>query len=184
MKWSSFGSKLAALFAGLLLVGMVGGTALAYPPPTGSVSMTASNGAPAPGTTISVSATVVNQSGVAQSGLSCTFQIASQPGTGAAVDTTPTLTDTNGVASALLAVGSTPGEIVVNANCGGLTSQVLVAVGGSAAPATAPMGLNMPSTGTGPVDTTPSGLLLTLLAGGLLLVVCGSAVRVATKRGS
>ena len=87
MKWSSFGCKLAALFAGLLLVGVVGGgTALAYPPPTGSVTMTLSNSAPATGATVSISATVVNQAGVAQSGLECTFQVVSQPGTGATVD--------------------------------------------------------------------------------------------------
>ena len=78
MKWSSFGCKLAALFAGLLLVGVVGGgTALAYPPPTGSVTMTLSNSAPATGAGVSESTTVVNQAGVAQSGLECALPVVS-----------------------------------------------------------------------------------------------------------
>jgi hypothetical protein len=171
---------LAAPFAGLLLFGMVGSTALAYPPPTGSVSMTLSNIAPATGATVSISATVLNQAGVAQSGLECTFQVLSQPGTGATVDATPKLTDASGIATTSLNVGTTPGAILVGATCGQLTSQVEVEVTAAAAPASD----NLPSTGTGPVDTTPSGLLLTLLAGGLLLVVSGSAMRIATKRGS
>ncbi len=195
MKWTSFGCKLTAVLAGLLLFGMTGGAALAYPPPTGSATMTLSGTSPTVGSTISVSTTVVNQSGIPRSNLACTFEILSQPGTDASIDTTPVRTDLQGTATASLMVGSTPGALVVGATCGEVTSQVEVEVTGTAAapaapelpaaPAAAPApaaSLNLPATGTGPAETAPSGLLMALLAGGLLFVGFGSAVRIVSRR--
>ena len=134
MKWSSIGMKLVGLAAGLLLVGMLGGTASAqYPPPTGSVSMSTSNATPAAGTSVSISTTVLNQFGSPAFGLSCTFQVLSQPGSSAVVDAGPKVTDDNGIAATTLNVGTTAGTIVVGANCGELSSQVSVAVQGAPA---------------------------------------------------
>jgi hypothetical protein len=181
MKWSSLGVKLAGLAAGILLVGMLGSTAQAYPPPTGSVSMSTSSATPPAGTSVSISTTVLNQFGSPAFGLSCTFQVLSQPGTSAVVDAGPKVTDDNGIATTTLNVGTTAGTIVVGANCGDLSGQVLVAVQ-AGAPGAVPgaVTLRLPPTGTGPVDTAPNGLIL--LATGLLCVVAGSGLRIAAKR--
>ncbi|HUS81628.1 MAG TPA: hypothetical protein VM013_00030 [Dehalococcoidia bacterium] len=179
MKWSSLGVKLAGLAVGVLLVGVLGGTALAvYPPPTGSVSMGTSNTTPATGTSVSVSATVLNQFGSPAFGLSCTFQIASQPGSDAVVDAGPKMTDDYGIATTTLNTGTTPGSIVVDANCGELTSQVLVQVAG--APSAT---ILLPATGTGS-EAAPTSLVLiaTLLATGLLCMAGGTSLRIAARR--
>jgi hypothetical protein len=179
MKWSSLGVKLAGLAAGILLVGMLGSTAQAYPPPTGSVSMSTSSATPPAGTSVSISTTVLNQFGSPAFGLSCTFQVLSQPGTNAVVDAGPKVTDGNGIATTTLNVGTTAGTIAVGANCGEMSGQVSVAVqAGAGAPGA--VTLRLPSTGTGPADTAPNGLIL--LATGLLCVVAGSGLRVAARR--
>ncbi|MBE3109593.1 MAG: Ig-like domain-containing protein [Acidobacteria bacterium] len=180
MKWSSIGVKLAGLAAGFLLVGMLGGTASAYPPPTGSVSMSTSSSTPAAGTSITISTTVLNQFGSPAFGLSCTFEVISQPGSGAAVDASPKLTDDNGVASTTLNVGTTSGSIVVGANCGTLSGQVLVNVQSGAPGA---VQLRLPATGTGS-EEAPSGLMLlaALMATGISCVAAGQSLRIAAKR--
>lgn len=195
MKWSSFGPRLAALAAGVLLVGMLGSAASAvqYPPPTGNVSLSASNATPAAGASISISATAVSQFGTPASGLSCTFQIVSQPGSSAFVDTDPKVTDADGMASTTLNVGTTAGMIVVGANCGELSSHVTVQVRANApaapaapiepaAPAApAATTLRLPPTGTGPEGSTPDGLFL-IATLGLLCVAAGSALRITAKQ--
>jgi hypothetical protein len=180
MKWSSIGVKLAGLTAGFLLVGMLGGTASAYPPPTGSVSMSTSVLTPAPGSSVSISTTVLNQFGSPAFSLSCTFSIVSQPGTSAVVDAGPKMTDDNGVVTTNLNVGTTPGSVVVGANCGTLSGQVLVDVQAGAPGA---VQLRLPATGTGP-EAAPSGLMLlaTLLAGSLICVAAGTGLRIAARR--
>jgi len=158
---------------------MLGGTASAqYPPPTGSVSMSTSSATPATGTSVSISTTALNQFGTPAFGLSCTFQVLSQPGSGAVVDAGPKVTDANGVASTTLNVGTTPGSIVVGANCGELSSQVLVEVQG------APAGtLRLPATGTGSeaAPTVPV-LIVTLFATGLICVAGATSLRRAARR--
>jgi hypothetical protein len=181
MKWSSIGVKFAGLAAGLLLVGMLGSTASAvYPPPTGSVSMSTSSATPAAGTSVSISTTVLNQFGSPAFGLSCTFQVLSQPGSNAVVDAGPKMTDDNGVATTTLNVGTAAGTIVVGANCGELSGQVSVAVQGAPGATT----LRLPPTGTGPDAAAPTWLIV--LATGLVCVVAGSGLRIAARwaRGS
>ena len=177
MKWSSLGVKLAGLAAGVLLVGMLGSTAQAYPPPTGSVSMGTSSATPSAGTSVSISTTVLNQFGSPAFGLSCTFQVLSQPGTSAVVDTSRKVTDDYGMATTTLNVGTTAGTIVIGANCGEMSGQVSVAVQAGAPGAVT---LRLPPTGTGPADRVPNGLIL--VATGLLCVVAGSGLRVAARR--
>lgn len=180
MKWFSLSSKLAALFAGLLLVGMLGGTASAYPPPTGSVSMSLSSPAPTTGSTVSISATVINPAGAVVPGIECTFAVISQPGTGATVEAGPKMTGANGVATTSLTTGTTAGTITVGANCGELSSQVLVQ---ATAPAAGAANLGMPRTGTGPGETTPIGLFLTvLLVSGMACLAAGQTLRIVSKQ--
>jgi hypothetical protein len=181
MKWSSIGVKSVGLAAGLLLVGMLASTASAvYPPPTGSVSMSTSSATPAAGTSVSISTTVLNQFGSPAFGLSCTFQVLSQPGTDASVDAGPKITDDNGVASTTLNVGTTPGTIVVGANCGDLSGQVSMTVQGAAG-APGATTLRLPPTGTGR-DAAAAPTWLIVLATGLVCVVAGSGLRIAAKR--
>jgi hypothetical protein len=140
--------------------------------------MGTSNATPATGTTVSVSATVLNQFGTPAFGLACTFQIVSQPGSDAVVDAGPKITDDAGIATTTLSTGTTPGDIVIDATCGELTSQVLVQVG------RAPAGtMTLPPTGTGP-DAAPTGpaLIATLLAVGLICVAGSTSLRRAAKR--
>ena len=179
MKWSSIGSKWVALAAAVLMIGIMGATASAvqYPPPTGNVSMTASNAAPAAGSTISISATAMDPTGAVLANLACTFNIVSQPGTSAVVDAGPKTTNASGVATTSLNVGTTAGTVVVGTLCGELSSQVTVQVAAAA-------GVRMPATGTGPVDSAPYGLAMIagLLAGGLTFLFAGSALCVVARR--
>jgi len=140
--------------------------------------MSTSSATPAAGTSVSISTTVLNQFGTPAFSLSCTFQVLSQPGSDAVVDAGPKVTDAAGIATTTLNVGTTSGSIVVGANCGELSSQILVDVQG------APSGtIRLPATGTGP-EAAPSGavLIATLLATGLICVAGSTSLRRAAKR--
>jgi hypothetical protein len=91
MKGFKFSLRLVALAATVLLVGSLAAqkTAAQYPPATGSASMSVSSTTPATGSAISVAVNVVNQLGIYVSGVPCTFQVLSQPGSGAVVDAGP-----------------------------------------------------------------------------------------------
>jgi hypothetical protein len=136
--------RLPVLAASLLLAVTAWGTAEAqYPPPTGNVTLTSSVTAPQMGDTITITALVRDVAGVAASGLACTFDIASQPGSDASVYPGPVLTDLTGVATTSLQVGSTAGPIIVGASCGELSAQVSVVLGTATA-------VQLPVTGEGP----------------------------------
>ena len=162
---------LAVLAAALLLAATAWSTATAqYPPPTGNVTLTSSVTAPQVGDTITITALVRDVAGAAVSGLACTFDIASQPGSDAAVYPGPVYTDATGMATSSLWVGSTPGSIILNANCGELSARVSVVTGTAAA-------VQLPATGEGPGGGDSSPLVglwvvlgVSLAAAGLLLV--------------
>ena len=78
--------------------------------------MSVSSTTPATGTAVSVAVNVVNQLGIYVSGVPCTFQVLSQPGSGAVVDAGPKVTDVYGTAVSTLNVGTTPGTILVGAH--------------------------------------------------------------------
>jgi hypothetical protein len=184
MKWFSFSIKVVALTAVTLAFGslVAGETSAQYPPPTGSVSLVTSSATPVTGTTVSVSATVIDQTGAVAPGLSCTFQILSQPGTSAVVDAGPKVTDAHGVATTSLSVGTIPGTITVGANCGTLSSQVAVM-----ATAPQPSSGRLPTTGLGPATDTGSfgwGLVIALLVGGSLAAATGSVLFRTARRGA
>ena len=137
--------RLAVLATALLLAATTaGGTTRAqYPPPTGNVTLTSSITAPQVGDTITITALVRDVAGVAVSGLACTFDIASQPGSDASVYPGPVYTDLTGVATTSLRVGSASGPIILDANCGDLSAQVSVVAGSAVA-------IQLPATGEGP----------------------------------
>jgi hypothetical protein len=160
----------AVLATALLLAATAWGSASAqYPPPTGNVTLTSSITAPQVGDTITITALVRDVAGAAVSGLACTFDIASQPGSDASVYPGPVYTDPTGVATTSLRVGATPGPIIVDANCGDLSAQVSVLAGTAAA-------VQLPATGEGPdneggsVFTGLWALLAACMAGVALLV--------------
>ena len=165
-----WGWRLAILATALLLAGMAWGSARAqYPPPTGNVTLTSSITAPQVGDTITITALVRDVAGAAVSGLACTFDITSQPGSDASVYPGPVYTDLTGVATTSLRVGSTAGPIIVGANCGDLSAQVSVVSGAAVA-------VQLPATGEGPDsgDSSPFAGLWILLgvfvaAAGLLM---------------
>lgn len=148
----SWGWRLGVLAAALLLAGTALGSARAqYPPPTGNVTLTSSITAPGLGGTTTVSALVRDVMGAAVGGLACTFNIVSQPGTDASVYSGPVYTDTTGMATTTLQVGSTPGPIIVGSSCGELSAQVSVVAGTAE--------VQLPATGMGPADGDGSGLV-------------------------
>lgn len=179
MRWVSMSLKVMALAIVALALGAMTREASAqYPPPTGSASVAVSNSTPAAGTSIAVSARVVAPTGAVVPGVACTFQVVSQPGSDATVNPGPVTTDTSGVATSDLNVGTTPGAIVVGVQCGELSSQVIVSVAGAAQGA-----VILPSTGTGPVGGTFFGMeaAIVLLATGVVALTAGSALVLRTR---
>ena len=147
-----------------------------YPPPTGNLTLRATTTTPPVGGVLGISATARDPTGAPVAGIACTFEIISQPGTDASVDPGPFATDANGVATTNLQVGSTTGNILVGANCGDLTSQVLVAAGGGAP---AP---RLPATGQGPDNSETPGWLLGAALGALGTLAAGLVFRRAIGR--
>ena len=99
-----------------------------YPPPVGSVTAGVSN--PTPSTSASVTATclVVDSQGQPVADEPCTFTIISQPGTDATLGGPSVTVNTNaqGIATAVLSVGTKSGAIVLGVNAMGVQSQVTV----------------------------------------------------------
>lgn len=169
---------LAAVFAlsilagGLILAGEV--RAQTYPPPVGSLSVTAAS--TSPGSTTNVTATVLDNAGAPVNGAQVTFRIVSQPGTDATwanggLETTA-LTDANGIATAVLNAGSDAGSIIIETVSGAKTSQVTVEVAEAAG--------GLPPTGASPGSRSDGGVAAwqiaflavgaAVLAGGLVIM--------------
>ena len=90
-----------------------------YPPPAGSAAaLIVSNFAPTLGEEIDIAISVVDAVGAPVTEAECTLEITSQPGTDASLGSDSVTTDSNGIASTTLNVGSVGGEIVVNGLCG------------------------------------------------------------------
>jgi hypothetical protein len=110
----------------------------AVPPQEQSVDIDVSDAAPAVGDAVVLSVTVSNEDGSPVAGTDCTFSIVSQPGTDAGVIPGPVTTDANGIASTILAVGSTTGVVQVHADCGDASVSVSVVAGAAEEPALPP----------------------------------------------
>ena len=127
-----------------------------YPPPVGSVTAGVSN--PAPGTGASVTATcvVVDSQGQPVADEPCTFTIISQPGTDATLGAPSVTANTNaqGIATAILSVGTAPGAVVLGVSAMGVSSQVTVSA--QAPAATVAPGATLPP-GAQPGAAPPTG---------------------------
>ena len=141
-----------------VLIALVASWAVAfaqYPPPVGSVTAGVSNPAPSTGASITVNCTVVDSQGQPVANESCTFTIISQPGTDATLGAPSVTANTNaqGLATAVLSVGTKSGAIVVSVSAMGIQSQVTVSPKApGAAPPTLPPGAQpgaAPPTGAG-----------------------------------
>jgi hypothetical protein len=169
-------AALALLIGGLVLASEA--RAQTYPPPVGSLAVEAA--AAPPGGTTDVDATVLDNDGNPVEGADVDFAIVSQPGDDAHWDNgelqTTETTEADGVATAVLYAGSTPGDIVIETVSGGMTSQVTVGVAEGAS--------NLPAGGGLPADGSegPAGWQVGLLIG-VLAALAGGFVRVMGGRG-
>lgn len=130
-------ARLAAILTLALLLSLTmaqGARAQTYPPPVGSLSVESSTTATTVGATADITATVLDNAGDPIEGAEVLFIIASQPGDDAQWSNSETEitveTNADGVATAVLSVGSTPGTIIVETVSGEQTSQVTITVAG------------------------------------------------------
>lgn len=166
----------------LLTLAALQGTASAqpYPPPVGSLSAEATPSPAAIGTTTTVTGTVLDSSGNPVPDAEVLFQIDSQPGTGAQFSNGETqitaTSDANGVATAILSVGNTAGNIIVTLISGEKTSQVTVQVQSPAA---------VPPTGGQPTSEDEGGLAAwqaALIAAGVAILLSGGVIALRRRR--
>jgi hypothetical protein len=126
-----------------------------YPPPVGSVTADVNNSTPSTGGTVTATCEVVDSQGQPVAGEPCTFTIISQPGTDATLGAPSVTVNTNtqGIATTVLSVGTKSGTIVLGVSAMGIESQVTVnAQALGAAPPTQPAGAQpgaAPPTGVG-----------------------------------
>jgi hypothetical protein len=173
---------LAVAALGIGLVAITAGSAHADYPPTSAASIVVAATSPtvAPGGTTPIAAVVQDSTGSRVAGTLCSFAIASQPGSDASVADARATTNSNGIATTTLNVGSTPGSIVVNAQCGTISSATTVVAGASVSPAPARAGL--PSTGTG-TGTDGSASAMVWLVLGLMAFTGLGALHLARRAG-
>jgi len=132
------------------------------------VQLTISDATPTVGETITVTAAVVDSAGAPLAGVDCTFAIVALPaGSNASVAAGPVTTDSAGVATTTLSVGSTPGTIQVEATCGAFTGTVSVVAGAAvvSSPTTGAGPSALPSTGSGGGGDSALGALWLAVAG-------------------
>ena len=172
---------LAAVSALVLLAGALalaqGARAQTYPPPVGSLSVEAAS--TEPGGTTDVDATVLDNDGNPVEGADVDFNIVSQPGNDAQWDNgeleTTEVSEADGVATAVLHAGSTPGSIIIETVSGSTTAQVTVAVAEDVS--------DLPTTGGLPADGSDglAGWQIGFLAG-VLIALAGTFVVVTSGR--
>lgn len=169
-KWAWSGSVLA-LAALMVWMGLPRGAQAQYPPPTGSVTLLASDATPAVGESVVLGLQIVDASGAPVVGQSCTFAVTQQPGADAYVAAGPVITDSAGMAETTLNIGSTPGVIGVQAQCGELSALTSVIAGDAQA-------VGLPATGDGSMASSGGSLLwLAALAIGVVLALAAVGVR-------
>ena len=192
MKWFSFSLKVVVLAVVAALIGSLSvKETAAYEQPTGSATLTGSSTTVSVGGTAALTLTVVNSAGNPWANKSCELYIFSQPGTDASIiPQDSTKTDANGVLTGSLYVGTTLGTVQVTAHCGNLFAglSVVVVAGAAVAPPQAPVEpgfIALPPTGVGPAadgETYGLGLIIALLAGGLLTLAAGSVLFLRARR--
>jgi hypothetical protein len=166
---------LAIVVAAGLAIGFGAPAAAQYPEQDLSLVLGAGDTTPQVGQTVTLTATVLDAGGAPAAGVSCTFSIADQPGSDASVAVGPYTTASDGTVSTDLDAGSTPGTVVVAADCEGLSAQVSLTVGASGGqPGAAQPPASLPDTGLGTSgDSGVNWLLWTLIGAGALIGASG-----------
>jgi len=135
---------------------------------------------------VAVTCTLVDSAGNPVANEAVTFTIVSQPGVDASLTTVTVVTDEDGVATATLYTGSTPGLIVVEVEALGVSSQVSVVTGvePGAAPPTGTSGAPAAIPASGAGGMAGNGPLYGPLAVGALVgaVVLAASAYVVLKR--
>ena len=176
-RWTR-GGVVLALAALVAWIAIPGGAQAQYPPPTGSVTLSVSTATPEVGTSVVLGVQIVNPTGTPVVGASCSFAITQQPGTDAYVAAGPVATDVAGMAETTLNVGSTPGPISVQAQCGELSALTSVVAGAAQAVA-------LPATGDGSMASSGGSFPWPVaLAAGVVLALAVVGVRRAGSRRS
>lgn len=158
--------KLSMLGAvAVLALGFVAVTSVThaqYPSPGAGVTLEASDTTVGVGGTTLLTCSVFDDDGDPAANSVCTFSIVSEPGTDAALGSkvVTKVTNAQGVATASLFVGSTPGIIVVEVDSGDAVSSILITVEGDGATTTIPSPPQSPIGGTiiQPPSTGSGGL--------------------------
>ena len=177
-RWARGGIVLA-LGALVAWMAIPGGAQAQYPPPTGSVTLSVSTVTPEIGTSVDLGVQIVSPTGAPVAGVSCSFAIMQQPGTDAYVVAGPVSTDAAGMVQTALNVGSTPGLISVQAQCGELSALTSVVAGAAQAVA-------LPATGDGSMASSGGSFpwLVALAAGVVLALAAVGARRAGARRSS
>jgi hypothetical protein len=119
----------AALVAMAALLALGVGQVLAqYPPPAGNILAQPANPNPMVNSETQVTVSVQSQAGVPASNVGCIASIASQPGKAAAVSPSFFNTDSAGKATLSVFTGDTPGQVRIGIDCGGLSTNAVLAV--------------------------------------------------------
>jgi hypothetical protein len=168
-----------ALGALVAWMALPGGAQAQYPPPTGSVTLSVSSATPTLGESVVLGVQIVSPTGAPVAGASCSFAIMEQPGTDAYVVAGPVATDVAGIVETTLNVGSTPGLISVQAQCGELSALTSVVAGAAQAVA-------LPATGEGSMASSGGSFpwLVALAAGVVLALAAVGARRAGSRRSS
>ena len=147
-----------------------------YPPPVGSLTVSAGSTAVSAGGSTAITCTVRDTSGEPIADVLCAFGVLSQPGNDASISPTSTTTGDDGTATAVLSAGSTPGTVVVEVDAGGITSQVSVRVASRAG--------GLPTTGGPPPEGPGTDWLAIALAvlGGSVAIAGGAVVAARARR--
>ena len=142
---------LAIVFAAAAFVVAVGASNAQYPPPRGSVTLTADDPTPDPGSSVQIACHVRNAGGAAVQGENCVFLIESRGGTAASLplEAVVAVTDAAGMAYTTLYTGTQAGVVVIKVEAGGLSSALVMEVLSAVSPPAAPLEITPPSTGDG-----------------------------------
>lgn len=162
------------LVAAGLAIGLASHAWAQYPPPAGNLTVGAGDTTPDLGASVTVTATLLDETGEPVAGVECSFSIADQPGSDASVAAGPFTTDADGSVTTALNTGSTAGTIAIEATCGELSAQVSVVAG---APGALPPGAlppaSLPDTGGAGAEEGINWLFWTLIAAGALIGTSG-----------
>jgi hypothetical protein len=174
-------------FAAVLLTLTMAATALAYQKtPAGSITVNAHGSC---GTPVTLTATVLDATGAPVSGQSVEWALVSSPSGSEKITETPTVTDSQGVATTTITLVSGSGDRGIRATAGDVSGSAVLGsaysscVGGVKG-AQGAQGAVLPNTSTLPADTT-GGSTAPLLAIFVALAVVGGGLtlgRLATSR--